>query len=213
MATPIVVTISREFGSGGARIGREVARRLGYRYADREILTEAAKRLEAEADNIQSMEERVRSFWERHGETFFKGGVDSPYVPPPFPILSPLVLFEAEREIIRAMAAVGNAVIVGRGAAHVLGDRSNVVRVFLHAPMETRVRLAIEEYKLPDEVAAMSTVRKIDEQRAEFVRRITGRNWSDATLYDVSLNTALTGLDTAVDLIVDLVGRHAVIHS
>lgn len=209
MATPIVVTISREFGSGGARIGREVARRLRYRYADREILTEAAKRLEAEADGIQSMEERVRSFWERLGETFFKGGLDSPYVPPPVPILSPLVLFEAEREIIRAMAAVGNAVIVGRGAAHVLGGRSNVVRLFLHAPMETRVRLAIKEYELADELAAMSMVRKIDERRAEFVRRITGRNWSDATLYDVSLNTALTGLDGAVDLIVELVERHA----
>jgi CMP/dCMP kinase len=207
MTTPTVVTISRQFGSGGAKIGREVARRLRYRYADREILTEAAKRLEAEPDSIQSMEERARSFWERLGETFFKGGPDSAYVPPPIPIVSPLVLFEVEREVIRAMAEVGDAVIVGRGAAHVLGNRSNVIRVFLHAPIETRVRLAIEEYGLTDETAAMAMVRKIDEQRAEFVRRLTGRHWSDATLYDASLNTALTGLDGAADLIADLVSR------
>ena len=126
MATPTVVTISRLFGSGGARIGREVACRL---------------------------------------------------------------------EMIRAMAEVGDAVIVGRGASHVLGDRSNVIRVFLHAPIETRVRLAIEEHSLADESVATALVRKIDEQRAEFVRKITGRNWRTPG-YQTNV-TAAASSDTA----------------
>lgn len=207
MSTSTVVAISRQFGSGGARVGREVAQRLGLRYADREILAEAARTLQVETDDLQPLEERVRSFWERLGDMFGKGAVDTPFMPPPLPVVSPRDLFAVERQIIRTLAAEGNAVIVGRGAAHVLSGQPGVIRVFLHAPLESRVALAIEEYDLADHDAALALVRQSDAQRARFVQEITGHEWCDATLYDATLNTALTGLDRAVDLIVDLIRR------
>lgn len=205
MSNPTVVAISRQFGSGGARVGRAVAQRLGFRYADREILAEAARQLQVETDDLQPMDERVRSFWERLGEIIASGTVDAPYMPPPLPIISPLEVFKIERQIILALAEAGHVVIVGRGAPHILTGRTDVIRVFLHAPLESRVALAIEEYALTDREVAAQIVRESDAQRARFAHTLTGREWCDATLYDAALNTAVTGLDRAVDLIVDLV--------
>ncbi len=202
-----VVAISRQFGSGGSRVGRVVAQRLGLHYADREILAEAARALNLETDDLEPLEERVRGFWERLGTMFARGAVDTPYMPPPLPSVSEYELFSVERRIIETLAAGGGAVIVGRGAVHILSSRSDVIRVFLHAPLSTRVTLAMEEYELADRDAATAIVRSSDAQRARFVRTLTGHDWYDATLYDLCLNTATTGLDRAVDLIVDLIQR------
>jgi cytidylate kinase len=204
-----VVAISRQFGSGGARVGRAVAKRLGFQYADREILAEAARVLHVETDAVEPLEERVCGFWDNLVSVFGQGTVDTPYTPPSLPIVSETTLFEAERQIVQTLASRGRVVIVGRGAAHVLAGRTDVLRVFLHAPFETRVALAIEEYGLHDREAAETVVRESDEQRAGFVRSLTERDWCDAALYDLSLNTAVTGLDRAVELIVDLFERPA----
>jgi cytidylate kinase len=202
-----VVAISRQFGSGGARVGRAVAQRLGFQYADREILAEAARVLHVETDAIEPLEERVRGFWDNLAGIFVQSVVDSPFTPPPLSTISESTIFEAERQIIQTLASTGRAVIVGRGAPHVLAGRPDVLRVFLHAPLPLRVDLAIEEYGLGDRAAAEAVVRSSDAQRARFVRSITGRDWCDAALYDVSLNTATTGLDRAVELLVDLIVR------
>jgi cytidylate kinase len=199
-----VVTISRQFGSGGARVGRAVAQRLGLRYADREILAEAAGALNVQTDDAAPLEERVPGFLERCAAIFGQGAV-TPFIPPPLPCVSEFALFSAEREIIATIADHGGAVIVGRGAAHILSGRPDVISVFLHAPFAMRVALAMEEYGITDRDAAAAVVRGSDAQRARFVRSLTGRDWCDAALYDLSLNTGITGLDRAVDLIIELV--------
>jgi cytidylate kinase len=203
-----VVTISRQFGSGGARVGRAVAQRLGFRYADREILAEAALALNVHADDAAPLEERVPGFLERCAAVFGQGAV-TPFTPPPLPCVSEFALFSVEREIIATIAAQGGAVIVGRGAAHILSGRPDVIRVFLHAPLAMRIALAMEEYDLTNRDAAAAVVRASDLQRARFVRSLTGRDWCDAALYDLSLNTGITGLDRAVDLIIDLIEQPA----
>jgi CMP/dCMP kinase len=207
MPVSSVLAISRQFGSGGAWVGQAVAQRLGLKYADREILAEAASALDMQTDDLAPMEERVRGFWERLGTTFARGGVDSPFMPPPLPRVSESELFAAERAIIQTLAARGGAVIVGRGAAHILKGRPGVIRVFLFAPLPMRIALAMEEYGLTDHQAAAAVVRTSDAQRARFVKSVTGKDWCDASLYDMCLNTGLTGLDGAVDLIVELMER------
>jgi cytidylate kinase len=199
-----IVTISRQFGSGGARVGRAVAQRLGLRYADREILAEAACALNMQTDDAAPLEERVPGFLERCAAIFGQGAV-TPFIPPPLPCVSEFTLFAAERAIIGTIADRGGAVIVGRGAAHILSGRPDVIRVFLHAPLSMRVSLAMEEYGFTDRDAAALVVRSSDAQRARFVRSLTGRDWCDAALYDLSLNTGTTGLERAVDLIIDLI--------
>ncbi len=204
MGRTSVVAISRQFGAGGAWVGRKVAERLGLQYADREILAEAARALNVETDGLEPLEERVRGFWERLGGMFALGAADTPFMPPPLPVVSETELFVAEREIIEAIAAHGRAVIVGRGAAHILQGWPGVVRVFLHAPLSTRVSLAMQEYGLTDAAAATEIARASDAQRARFVRKVTGRDWCDAALYDLSLNTGTTGLDEAAELVIGL---------
>jgi cytidylate kinase len=157
-----------------------------------------------ETDELAPLEERVRGFWDTLAGMFSRGPVEGPYTPA-LPRISEAELFHAEREIIEALADRGAAVIVGRGAAHILRERTNVIRVFLHAPLEQRVTVALEEYSLESRAAAQALVRASDAQRARFARAVTSHDWCDATMYDISLNTATTGFERAADLIVSLV--------
>lgn len=202
-----IVAVSRQFGSGGAIVGRGVAQRLGFRYADRDILAEAARELKVHADDLAHMEERAASIWERVGTLFALGAPDTPFIPPSLPRVSESQLFKIEEQVIRSIAAHGNAVIVGRGAAHILGHADDVLRVFLHAPLQDRIALAMSEYSIEDRARAEAVVRQSDAARANFVKTYTGKNWCDAALYDVTLDTSAVGLDRSVDIIVDLIKR------
>ncbi|HUR35464.1 MAG TPA: cytidylate kinase-like family protein [Vicinamibacterales bacterium] len=202
-----IIAVSRQFGSGGARIGRAVAQALGFQYADREILAEAARRLNVQASVLEPLEERSASVWERMGSLFALGAPDTPFVPPTLPSVDESRLFEVERPIIRGIAARGNAVIVGRGAAHILGASRDVLRVFLHAPLQERVSLAMEEYGFTERTQAEAVVRESDSARAKFVKALTGRSWCDSTLYDITMDTNVVGVERAVEILVELVRR------
>lgn len=200
-----IVAISRQFASGGARVGRAVARRLGFQYADRAILAEAARELRVGADDLEPLEEHTAGFWDRVGTLFAHGSPDAPFVPPQLPSVTEADLFAVERQIIDRIAVRGRAVIVGRGAAHVIPRSDAVLRVFLHAPLDHRTLHAMDEYGFTDREAAMAVLHDSDRARARFVRHLTGRDWCDATLYDLCLDTAALGVDRAADLIVHLV--------
>jgi cytidylate kinase len=201
-----IVAVSRQFGSGGARIGKALAQRLGFTYADREILAEAARTLELHATDLEPLEERSASLWERMGTLFALGSPDTPFIPPTLPRVTEAQLFTVERTIIESIASHGNAVIVGRGAAHILPASPGVLRVFLHAPLARRIEIAMEEYGFATRSEAEAVVRDSDSRRASFVRSIArGRDWCDATAYDVTLDTGVVGLERSVDLLVDLV--------
>jgi CMP/dCMP kinase len=202
-----IVTISRQVGAGGAALGKAVATRLGFQYADRDILDEAARVLEASADDLEDLEERNEGFWNRVGHMFVRGTVDAPYVIPWPPIVAEPELFEVETTIVREIAARGDAVIVGRGAAYTLAGHPGLFRLFLHAPVQSRIDRVVEEHQLADATAAAEMVARFDQQRARFVHALTGRSWCDAALYDLSLNTAVVDLEMAVDITVDLVNR------
>jgi hypothetical protein len=188
-------------------VGRAVAQRLGFQYADREILAEAARALHVETSDLEPLEERTASVWERIGTLFALGSPDTPFIPPTLPSVDESQLFNVEQQVIRSIASHGNAVIVGRGAAHILGDSTDILRVFLHAPLHDRITLAMSEYGLADRAAAEAVVRESDAGRAKFIKSISGRNWCDATLYDVALDTRVVGFDGVVDTLVDLARR------
>lgn len=206
MAT--IIAISRQFGSGGARVGKALAQRLGFQYADREILAEAARTLHMETADLEPLEERTASIWERIGSLFALGAPDTPFIPPTLPEVDESQLFDVEQQVIKRIAAEGRAVIVGRGAAHVLDETAHVLRVFLHAPHEDRIALAMAEYNFEDRDAAERVLRDSDASRAKFVRSLTGRDWCDATLYDVTLDTKVVGLERCVDLLAAVVQQN-----
>jgi len=206
-----VLAISRQLGSGGAAIGQGVARRLEFRYADRDILHGAALRLHVNDSDVAPLEERVESLWDHLAPLFLLGVAGGPWAPPLPPSITGSALFGVESEIIRNLAARENAVIVGRGAAHVLRGHPGIVSVFVHAREEVRAARLVDRLDEAERAHVIDIIRRSDHQRAEFNRSITGRDWTDATQYDLCLDTSTIGLEKAADIVASLVAqrRHA----
>lgn len=196
-----VITISRQIGAGGAYVGQVLARRLGIRYVDREILQQAAALLGREEGDLEALEERATSMWDRVASILSLGAPEAPFVPPPLPTVAEDELFEVESRVMREIAAREDAVFVGRAAAFVLRQHPNLVRVFLHAPEQWRAERILESYQLADMAAARQLVQRNDHQRARFVQSLIGGSWLEPKSYDLCVNTAVVGLDTTVDLL------------
>ncbi len=204
-APAILVTISRQFGSGGAFIGRNVAKRLGYKYIDREILRQAARYLGSDEKTLSGREERVAGFWENFFNAFAVGIPEAGYVPPSMRPVYDRDLFEAEAAIMKEMADARSSVIVGRGGFHVLKGRPGLANVFIHAPREFRIGRAMEIYKIAAEKAAASRVDEMDSERGGFIREMTGADWTDARNYHLSIDTGRVDFASAEEMVLRLV--------
>lgn len=203
----IVLAISRQFASGGSYIGQVVARRLGLRYTDRDILARAAVESGQSEADLAASEERASGFWSRFFRQYSLGAPEAPFVAPTPPPAHERDVFALESRIIRDIAATSDAVIVGRAGFHVLADHPGLVSVRVHAPREWRVRRAMEVYDLGSEEAANELIARSDQQRARFVRAFTGHDWNDAATHQLCVDTGAIGLDLATDLVLTLVAR------
>jgi cytidylate kinase len=201
---PFVITISRQLGCGGAQIGQLLAGKLNISYADREIITKAAKQLSMLEDDLQSRDERVLSFW----ETFFTGITTSEHVSAP--TLSPMLeatddeLFQTEAGIIGQLADEHSSVIIGRCGFNILREHPNHVSIFLHADKEFRSE------RLQKELNAMKSyaeeqIEKSDKERAVYCKRFTRLDWTDARNYDISIDTSKLGIDKTTELILNFI--------
>lgn len=201
MGNRTVVTISRQLGCGGAQVGQFLAARLGFRYADREILRLAARALTTREEDISWREERPSTFWEKLTLPFAYGSPDAPYIPPPMRIITDDELFTAESGVIRDLAAECDCVVVGRGGAQILRDHPNAIHVLLHAPEAARVRRVMEVYSVADVGEALRTVRQADSERQAFHQRLGHMDWLGARNYHISLDTSVISIDQVVDLL------------
>ena len=186
-----VITIGREFCTGGLDIAREVARRLGGPMYDKELITLAAKESGLSEQAIAACEKRPSGSLLYNLYTM---GSDLP--------LSDQV-FVVQSQIIRGLADKGPCVIVGRCGDYVLRGRNDVLRVFLHAPLEFRRRRAQAEGAVPadaDERTANALLEKEDRRRAAYYNFYSEYRWGEAGHYDLCLNTAL-GDEVCADLI------------
>jgi CMP/dCMP kinase len=200
-----VIALSRQVGAGGAYVGQALSRLLGIRYVDREILQEAAKILGRDDRELESLEERVSSLWDRMAAVLSWGAPEAAYVPPPLPTLYEEDLFAVESGIIREVAAREDAVFVGRAATWVLREMPGHISVFLHAPEPARVARLMHDHQLTDEAAAYELVRRSDQQRSRFLQSVTGGSWFNLSHYHLTIDTGAVSLDEAVDLIARLV--------
>jgi cytidylate kinase len=207
-----VITISRQFGAAGRPVGEELARRFGAELLDREIVAAVAARAGVPQEEAEGYDEQLPGLWQRIAAALAAGSPDPVLPPLPADVLPAAAVQERlarlTRAVIEEAADRGNAVILGRGGAFIVGRRPDAVHVQLHASLEARVRhlaLRMEEGipadTRPDEESLRGLCRTMDDRRADYIRRLFGVDWLDASHYDLSIDTGLIDVRTAADLI------------
>lgn len=192
-----VITIARSYGSGGRKMGRLLAKELGYEYYDREILRIASDESGISEELFRQADEKQRIPLFRIAREVYAGEV----IPPDSDdFISNENLFRYQAKIIRELAATRNCVIVGRCANFILRGRDNVLNVFVTAPVVDCVRRVMETDGLNLEEAEKK-IKKIDKRRADYFKYFTGRQWQDAALYDLCLNTGHMSEQKCVDIV------------
>ena len=198
------VAISRQRGSGGTFVGREVADRLGVRFVDREMLRVAAE-YHRDHGSAAETDAAGSSWWSRISQAFAMGGPDSRCAPPSVESVYEGDLFDIEERLLREIVKDEATVIVGRGAAQKLKGTTGVLAVFLHAPEAWRVSRVQDVYAFADRRAAQQMVRDSDRARARFIQTLGPVGWTDARGYDLALDTSTVTIEGAVNLIVETV--------
>ncbi len=204
MTKHFTVAISRQKGSGGAFIGQEVARHLGFKYMDREILSQASSILQEDESILSGREERITSLWDKMLHAFCVCVPETGYTPPPLYHINDNELFETESMIIRKVAKTCSSVIVGRGAFHIIGNNPRALTVFLHASKEFRANRIMNMYNLVDTETARELILNSDKQRSEFIREHTGVEWTDALNYNLCIDTEAVGFPEAAEIIIQM---------
>ncbi len=184
-----IVTLEREFGSGGGGIACELARQLGWKLWDQQLTCEIAKRAEVTESAVALCDERVDSRLYRLAKTFWRGSYERGMP------LSAVHAFDTDRmmamveEVMRTIAAEGNAVIVGRGAPFFLREREDTLRVFTYAPHEEKIRRLLATGKSREE--AEELVENVDKERIAYVKHYFNADWRTRSLYHLMLNTVV----------------------
>jgi cytidylate kinase len=199
-----IVTVSRQYGSGGSEVAERVARALGWHLYDNDIVDQVAARLGITTDEVSAREECVPSLMERMTSAMALG------VPEAMPIAGDIIthpseerMVEMTQRVIEDAVRAGPAVLVGRGAQCMLASREDALHVYCYAPFPDLVRYAIEHLgDSPDD--APRRVRDVNHQREVYVRRHWKRDWRDPANYDLCVNTARLGLDGAAQLVTEV---------
>jgi cytidylate kinase len=196
--SPFAITISRQLGCGGAYVGQQLAKNLGVFYADREIIGQAAKQFSILKEDLESRDEKILSFW----QSFIRSYAIAPdtYVPPQIIAPSDRELFKAETEIIERIAKERSAVIIGRCGSYILREHPNHVSIFLHGDITFRNGRIQKLYNISEEVAG-KMIAQNDKERANYNHTFTGKEWTDARQYDISIDISKIGIDKTVEVI------------
>lgn len=207
-----IITISREYGSGGHTIGQLVAKELNIPFYDKELIDMSAKDSGLSPEFIQKTEQNISSGWlytlllgasyASPGTSAIPTNTQAPNVP-----LADQV-FNAQRKVILELAQKGPCVIVGRCADYILKhsdliNQDDVLNVFIYAPIQDKVKRAIEQKGLNPSTAEKE-VKMIDKRRANHYNTFTERTWGNRSHYDLLLNSSLLGLEESAKLIVQL---------
>lgn len=194
-----IITISREFGSGGHSIGKLVAEKLGYQFYDSEIVNEVARRSGFAPEFIEEHGEyaTARSSLLFTLATANQNGLQA--------LSMHDKLYIEQTRIIEELAEKGNCVIVGRCADYVLRERKDCLHVFIHADLDSRAKRIVERYGETDKSPAKRLAEK-DQKRKVYYRNYTGRTWGQAQNYDLCLNSGVLGVIHCADIIVAACG-------
>lgn len=197
-----IITIGRQFGSGGREIGEKVAEHFGIKCFDKELLTRAAKESGFCEEMIQNHDERpTNSFlYNLVMDTYSFGYNSSSFVDMP---ISHKV-FLAQFDTVKKIADEGPCVIVGRCADYALADYKNSLHLFIYGDMDVKIKRIAGKYNLTDEKAKDMIIKK-DKQRSSYYNYYSSKKWGQAESYDLCINSSVLGVDGTVNLIIQYI--------
>lgn len=195
MNTNTIITIGREYGSGGREIGKKIADGLGIDFYDKELLSIAAKESGICQELFENNDEKPTNSFLYSLVMGNYGGTDLPLNHK---------LFLAQFDAIKSIAKKSSCVIVGRCADYALEDFPNCTNIFIHASMESKINRVAKLYSLSPEKAEDKII-KTDKKRAKYYNFYSNKNWGDANNYHLTLDSGAIGVDNSVDLIKEFV--------
>lgn len=194
-----VITIGREFGSGGREIGRILAEKLNIKCYDKELLALSAKESGLSEELFKFNDEKpTNSFlYSLVMDTYSMGYSGSSYMDVPMN----QKIFMAQYECIKKLAEQESCIIVGRCADYALKDMPGLVSVFISADMDFKINRVIEMYGC-DEVKAKDIINKTNKKRASYYNFYSNKKWADSRSYNLCINSSVVGIESAADLII-----------
>jgi cytidylate kinase len=195
-----IVTIEREYGSGGGEIAQRLATQLGWKLWDLLLTEEIAKLAECPKAVVEVREERTDPLYYRLFKSFLRGSYEGSLNAHKLKLVDSESILKITQRVVEHAAKTGNSVIVGRGSQQFLRNRQDTLRVFLYAPREAKLRRLLARGKSESE--AEQLVDSVDQERADFIQKYFHVEWPDRALYHAMINTAI-GEERVVDLILD----------
>ncbi|HLW82679.1 MAG TPA: cytidylate kinase-like family protein [Candidatus Acidoferrales bacterium] len=184
-----IITVEREFGSGGAKIAELLAARLGWKLWDQELTGEIARRANVDPQAAQQCDERCDPLLHRLFKVFARGSYERSLPVADAPGFDTDRMVALLYRVIEDAAATGNCVIVGRGSPYILRNRSDAFHVFVYASEVEKLRRLAAIGK--SEKEAMELIRTIDHERASFIKRYFGGDWPTRHLYHLMINAGM----------------------
>jgi len=197
-----IVTIEREYGSGGGEIAQLLATHLGWKLYDQLLTEEIALLAKCSKAAVEVREERTDPLYYRLFKSFLRGSYEGSLNAHKLNVVDSESILKFTERVVEHAAKRGNSVIVGRGSQYFLRDHPDTLRVFLYAPKEDKVRRLLVRGKSPKEAEQLAD--SVDQERADFIRKYFGVEWPHRTLYHAMINTAI-GNDAVVRLILEFI--------
>jgi cytidylate kinase len=207
-----IITLEREYGSGGTLIAKSLAERLGWKLWDEEITAEIARAANVDQREAQRCDERVDPFLYRLFKVYARGSYERALGIGGSQVFDTDCMVEMLHKVIDDVASRGNCVIVGRGAPSFLRNRPDAFHVFVYASDEEKIRRIKSIGKTEKE--AQQLVAEVDRDRAEFIRHYFGKQWPHRPLYNIMINSQF-GDEFVIDTIlqnIEALEKHQALH-
>ena len=182
-----IITVEREYGSGGAAIAEKLANQLGWKLWDQSLTAEIARLANVDPASVARVDERCDSLLYRLMKVYMRGSFERSLPTAGMGRFDADTMVALMQRVIERAASDGNCVVVGRGAPYFLRNREDAFHVFVYAPWEEKIRRVRESGK--SETEAVELVTQIDQERATFIRRYFGKDWPTRHLYHLMINS------------------------
>jgi cytidylate kinase len=200
-----VITISRQFGAGGRTLGETLAKRLGYRFVNEDMIRDVAKKVGVSSKQVRAFEKDGGSKLLKFMDTIVSRGFIDRLVSEKYGYVDDKSYVPVVKALIEEIYEKGNAVIIGRGSQYILKDHENTLHLLLVADLEHRIRFMMDKYKLTED-NAQKVIRRADQIRATFLSLFSEKaSHDDPLCYDLVINMNRISMEDAIEIVVGLV--------